>query len=142
MVDTKNLSVVTYICMLMAGMGLILGPFLSWINVGILSASGVQKTGNEALVLTLLGVLGVIAAILALVKGRDMLRWAPFVIGGLASAFSLFFFMALSAHAEELSNEFFSPTLGAGLYICLGSGPLMILGTLGFARPRSAEQEV
>jgi hypothetical protein len=109
---------------------LAIGPFLAWATAGIFSASGLQKTGNEAVALVLLGIIGAMVALVSLVQKRSVLSVIPLIIGLVGLGMSIYYYAALLDDLSGLDNELFTPTLGAGIYVCLVAGVLVIIGAL------------
>jgi hypothetical protein len=67
---------------------LVVGPFMAWATAGIFSASGMQKTGKEAIVIVGLGVIGIVLATLSLANKKSILSAVP-LIAALVSATEL-----------------------------------------------------
>jgi hypothetical protein len=129
-------SVGGHVVTILGCVGLVLGPFLPWATAVIVSASGMQKTGNEALLVTLLGIAGIAVSVISLIQRRDMLRWVLFVVGGISLAFSLYYLIAIRYQLAELSDEILPVSLGVGIYVCIVASIVVIAGALGVALRR------
>ena len=117
---------------------LVVGPFMAWATAGIFSASGMQKTGNEAIVIVVLGVIGIVLAVLSLVSKRSVLSVVPLIAALVSLAMSIFYYVQLREDLSGMDNEFFAAGIGAGIYLCLVGGVLALIGAIvgGFKRKR------
>jgi hypothetical protein len=121
-----------HVLSLIGSLMLAIGPFLPWATIGFLSASGLQKTGNEAMVLTVLGIIGVVVAVTSLITKRILLSLVPLLLGLAGFGLSLYYYLVLRA-------DLFAASLGAGIYVCLIGGVLVFVSAiLSRLRPRSA----
>src|SRR5687768_13622237 len=68
-------SVERQICVMLGALVLLAGPFLPWATLGRLSVSGVEKTDSEALVLSGLGLIAMLVAIVSMGQRRDQAGW-------------------------------------------------------------------
>ena len=66
---------------LIGGGMLAISPFLPWVTLGMISASGLQKTNNEALLLVAAGAIAAITAITSVAQRKPFPRWVPLVTG-------------------------------------------------------------
>jgi len=120
----------TQIAVAIASLLLLIGPFLPWSAAGILSASGLQWTGNEALVLVGLGAIGLGVSAFSLAKKKDHLRFISLYAGVLSLAFSGYFLYATIVHLGESLNDILEIGIGAGLYLCLVASAVFLLAAL------------
>ena len=102
---------------------LIIGPFLPWATVGFMSASGMQKTGNEAIVLTALGVIGVVIAVTSLIIKRSLLSLVPLLVGLVGFGLSVYYYLVLR-------DDPLTASLGAGIYVCLIGGVVILVSAV------------
>ena len=117
---------------------LAIGPFMAWATAGIFSASGMQKTGNEAIVIVVLAIIGIVLAVLSLVSKRSILSIVPLIAVLVCLAMSIFYYVQLREDLSGADNEFFSVGIGAGIYLCLVGGVFALVGSIigGFKRKR------
>ena len=102
---------------------LAIGPFLPWATVGFVSASGVQKTGNEAIILTALGAIGVVIALASLITKRGLLSLIPLLVGLAGLGLSVYYYLVLRDDPLTVS-------LGAGIYVCLVGGVIILVSAM------------
>jgi hypothetical protein len=106
------------------------GPFLPFAQLGVISASGLQKTGNEAFtivgcggILVLLGVFGIIL--------RKRFAFYNFLCGLACIGLTYYYQGALEDQFDSTKSTILgSPSIGAGLYVCYFGGALAIAGGL------------
>jgi drug/metabolite transporter (DMT)-like permease len=112
---------------------LVIGPFLAWLTAGFISASGMQKTGNEALVLVFLGIIGIAVAAISLAQRRDRVKWVAFVVGVVGLIFSIYYYFALRDQLSEINDGLFSASLGVGIYVCIIASVAVLVGAIAVA---------
>ena len=76
------------------------GPFLPWVQAGLLSADGVQKTGGEAYILVGLGLVALLVAGLALGTSSGAAKVGLFIIGIISTAASGYYLFTIQEHIE------------------------------------------
>ena len=108
---------------LIGSLMLAIGPFLSWAEVGFLSVSGVKKTGNEAIVLTAVGVIGVVVAATSLIIKRSLLSLVPLLVGLVGFGLSVYYYLVLR-------DDPLTASLGAGICVCLIGGVLVFVSAV------------
>ena len=108
---------------LIGSLMLVIGPFLPWAKVGFMSGSGVEKTGNEAIVLTALGVIGVVIAVTSLITKRNLLSLVPLLVGLVGLGLSVYDYLVLR-------DDPLTASLGAGIYVCLIGGVVVLVSAL------------
>jgi len=120
---------------LVGGVMLAVGPFLPWAKAGLMSADGMQKTDSEALVLVGLGVVAVVAALVAISQKK---RSIPSVIIGIAGGgLSALYYVQCRNQLDEITTEYLVPSIGYGLYVCiLGSIAILIGGLVAMSKPK------
>lgn len=107
-----------------AGM-LALSPFLPWATLGMISASGMQKTNNEAMLLVVAAVITAIVAIASLAQRRRFARWVSLVMGAGAGGLT---WMYMTQIQEQMAGiRIGSPQLGDGVYVAFGGAALMVV---------------
>jgi len=118
---------------------------LPWATAGVFSASGLQKTGNEALLLVGLGAIGLGIAVFSLARKKDSLRLVPLLVGVLSLAFSAYYLYALRDQLGESSSDILEIGIGAGIYVCLVASIVVLLAALaarfGVEKRRSTARE-
>ena len=105
-----------------------ISPFLPWVTMGILSASGLQKTGNEALVLVGFGLLAALLALLELVRAAETSGLLHLILGGICLALLMYYKSSFQTHLDELEGGLFQVELGSGIYIGMFGAALMVAG--------------
>lgn len=85
------------------------------VTAGVLSASGLQKTGNETIVVSIFGLLG-----------------------GALTAFHTF---QISEHLDSLRGGLLNPQLGIGIYVAFGGAALLFIGALMAPKVPSAKKK-
>ena len=138
-------SLTGHVVNILASLTLVIGPFLPWMTAVIISVSGVQKTNNEALVLTVLGALGIVASVVSLASGRDRFKWAPFVVGAVALALSLYYYVELKHQLSGFNDkggDFLTASLGVGIYLCIVASFVVLVAAFVVAlRPKKTARE-
>lgn len=109
---------------------MIIGPFMSWTTVVHVPFSGLDRTGNEALILVGLGALAIILALTSFVVKRTVLALIPLLVGLAGLAVSIYYYLAMRSDLEDLLPGLFGASLGAGIYICLAGSVLVLVGAL------------
>jgi hypothetical protein len=125
-----ELSIGSQIAIAIASLLLLIGPFLPWATAGVFSASGLQKTGNEALLLVGLGAISLGASAFSLVKKKDSLRIVSLLVGVLSLAFSAYYLYALNDQLRESSRDILEIGIGAGVYVCLVASIVVLLAAV------------
>ena len=108
---------------------LLLSPFLPWASALWVSASGLQKTGNEAIVLVILGVMGVAFSVVSLLLRRRMMA-APLVIGLVGVAFGVWYYVQLRDQLADPDLQDMGAAIGSGIYLCLVGALLAVVGAM------------
>jgi hypothetical protein len=122
---------------------LVIGPFLPWMTVIVfsqLSVSGLQKTNNEALVLVILGIIGVAFAVVSLALKRGKFTWVPFVAGLVSLAMSIWDYVQLRNQLAGLQSTDYSVSLGTGIYLCLVASVVVLIGAVVVAASRKPQR--
>jgi hypothetical protein len=104
---------------------LVIGPFLPWMTAYMfsgISASGLQKTGNEALVLVFLGVVGVAFGVVSVSLKRATLA------GVVGLGMSIRYYVQLRGQLSDPELEDFAVSLGTGIYLCLVASIVVLVG--------------
>jgi hypothetical protein len=122
-----ELSIGSQIAIAIASLLLLIGPFLPWATAGIFSKSGLQWTGNEALLLVGLGAIGLAISAVSLAKKKDSLRFISLYAGVLSLAFSVYYLYALMDQFGESSSDMLEIGIGAGIYLCLVASVVVLL---------------
>jgi hypothetical protein len=122
-----KLSIGSQIVVAIASLLLLIGPFLPWATAGVFSASGLQKTGNEALLLVGLGAIGLAVSAFSLVKQKDSLRFVSLSVGVLGLACSVYYLYALKDQIGESSSGILEVGIGAGIYLCMAASVVVLL---------------
>lgn len=122
---------------LLGGMLLALGVFLPWVSLGKLSANGLEKTDNEALILVGFGALGALMALTALAKKKNVGAWVPLVTGLLGFGVTAFYYSELWSQLAGLGASF-DPMIDSGIYVCMVGALIMLLGGLSAMAARHA----
>ena len=112
------------IALLVAGILLLLGPFLPWISLGYLSASGVEKTGGEAYIIVCLGLIAAIVGGAALSQGRQLPKAAA-AVGVISTTLSVVYAMQIVETTS--SGGMLSPSTDVGLYVTFAGSLVAIL---------------
>lgn len=115
-------------------LGMIVAPFLPWVRLGVLSASGIDKTGGEALLVSVCGALALISVIASFAKGTDRMGWVPFLFSLVGGGLSFFYYSAATTQLSDLQGALLTPTIGSGPYVAIASAGLVFLGVLGTLR--------
>jgi hypothetical protein len=121
-------SVERQICVMLGALVLLAGPFLPWATLGRLSVSGVEKTDSEALVLSGLGLIAMLVAIVSMGQRRDQAGWACGVAGGLGLLLTYHYHEGVSGQLAGLRDGLISPQVGYGLYACFAGCALILMG--------------
>jgi hypothetical protein len=131
-------SVAAHVVALLGGVLMAVGPLLPWATAGLLTASGMQKTGDEAMILIVLGVAGALGPLASLSQRRDLAGWAPMVTGLIGGALTFFYFDRLQTQLS--GNEF--AQIGVGVYVTfLGAGLLVLAPALKTKPPTQSVGE-
>lgn len=115
---------------LVGGGLLMIGPFMPWAKLGIFTASGLDKTGDEALLLCLLGVASIVTSGLSFLRKKDTALWLGFVTGGLGGLASFYYLGLIDQQVQSLRSYLFTPQIGLGLYVALGGSALLLIAAL------------
>jgi uncharacterized membrane protein YjfL (UPF0719 family) len=115
----EGASLGPHVVNLLACLMLVIGPFLPWATAGIFSASGMQKTNNEAIVIMLLGLVGIAVSLVSLLSRRNRFAWVLLVVGAVCLVFSVYYYFALRDQLADVDSEYLSASLGAGIYVCM-----------------------
>jgi hypothetical protein len=110
---------------------LVIGPFLPWMTVYIfsgISASGLQMSGNEALMLVFLGIVGMAVGIVSLALKRAKFVWVPFMVGLVGLGISIWYYVQLHGRLSDPEIEDFAVSLGTGIYLCLVASVVVLVG--------------
>jgi hypothetical protein len=108
---------------------LALGPFLPFVQLGVISASGLQKTGNEAFSLVGCGAGLALLGVFGLILRKRFSFWN--CLCGFGSLGLTFYYQkALEEQLSSAGGTFLgSPSLGSGLYVCyLGAALAIVAG--------------
>lgn len=109
---------------------LAIGPFMAWATAGIFSVSGLQKTGNEAVILVVLGTVGAILTLVSLLNKKSVLSLVTLIAAIVGLAITIYYFVALLDDLSWIENDFFTPGMGGGIYLCLVGGVLALIGAV------------
>jgi len=121
-----ELSIGSQIAIAIASLLLLIGPFLPWTTAGIFSASGLQWTGNEALLLVGLGAIGLGVSAFSLAKKKDRLRFVSLFVGALGLLFSAYYLYATKDQLGEV-GDVLEAGVGPGIYLCLVASIVIVL---------------
>lgn len=91
-----------------------LGPFMPWITLGMLSASGMDKTGSEAVVLVFLGLIAALMGASGL-KGKPVSRGVTVV--GMVAGLLVVYYGTQIFESVSSAPAGFSPSPGIGIYV-------------------------
>jgi hypothetical protein len=135
-------SAVTYHALvLVAGILLAIGPFMPWLSLGMLSASGIQKTGGEAWALVLVGAVAVVAAIVSLATKRPRVHGGLIILAVIGGGLCAYYFNAMGQNLAEVNEKAAAfggeATFGAGMFMCCGGAVLLLLFAIIGALPTS-----
>jgi hypothetical protein len=135
---SSGASIPGQVIILLGCLLLVVGPFLTWMAADMfsVSVSGLEKTGNEALILVGLGVIGIVVAIISLAQKRDAAKWTAFAVGLVGLGFSVYYFFALRDQISENDSGLFDLSLGAGIYLCLAGAVVALIGATVVAAHR------
>jgi hypothetical protein len=133
-------SAVTYHALvLVAGVLLAIGPFLPWLSLGMLSASGIQKTGGEAWALVFVGGVAVVTAIVSLATKRPRVHVGLIVLAVIAGALCAYYFNAIGQNLTEVNESAAAfggeATFGSGLFMSCGGAVLLLIFAIIGALP-------
>jgi hypothetical protein len=128
--SSVKLSISSQIVVAIASLLLLIAPFLPWATAGVFSASGLQETDNEALLLVGLGAIGLAVSAFSLVTKKDSLRFVSLYVGVLGLVFSVYYLDALKDQIGQSSNEILEFGIGAGIYLCLVASIIIVLAAL------------
>lgn len=120
---------------------LVIGPFLAWMTAIAdeqISVSGLQKTDSEAIVLVILGIIGVAFAVVSLALRRRTFTWVPFVVGVVSLGMSIWYYVQLHGQLSDPDLGDISVSLGTGLYLCLVASVVVLIG--GFVAAASRKR--
>ena len=123
-------SLTGHVMNILASLALVIGPFLPWMTAAIISVSGIQKTNNEALVLTVLGALGIVASVVSLATRRDRFKWVAFVVGMVCLALSLYYYVQMKHQLSGFKGEggsLLTASLGVGIYLCIAASFIVLV---------------
>ena len=117
---------------------LIVGPLLSWITGLWLSVSGLQMTGNKALALMMLGMAGVVFAVVSLTLKRQKYLRAQFVVGLAGLGTGIYFALWLRDQVPGWQAALYLHwvSVGAGIYLCIAGGVTVLVGGVVVAASR------
>ncbi len=132
----RGVSLAGQVLVLIGGVGLAIGPFLPFVTAGPMSASGVEKTGNEALILTAFGVFAMIAGLVSLARKQDMMGWVGMLSGGVGALLTTRYYLLLQESLPP-GNDFIRVSIGPGVYLCFIASALIMAGMLSMLRIRS-----
>jgi len=126
----STVSVSGQVFVLIGSFALVIGPFLPWATAGIFSASGLQKTNSEALIICILGVLSGLPAIISLVKKKNVGDWASLICGLIAGGLAVFYYVGLRDTLSGMGGGMLSPSIGSGIYVCFAGTGAIVVGII------------
>lgn len=119
-----------------------IGPLLPWVEAGMVSASGLKKSGGEAVGLMVLGLLAVALLAVGIAQRKKSSGIAVMIVALLAGGWSMIYYKGIGEELERINAEL-GPELqgiasiGAGLYLCLAGAVVLIIGgAVMYAKPR------
>lgn len=127
-VGTARYSAERHVCVMFGALILLAGPFLPWATLGRLSASGVEKTDGEALILSGLGLIAMLVSIVSMGQRRDQAGWACGIAGGFGLLLTYYYYDGLSTQLDGLRDGLLSPQIGYGVYACFAGCALILMG--------------
>lgn len=95
----------------------------------MISASGMQKTGNEAIVLTILGLVGIAISVTSLAERRNRFTWMLPLVGVVGLIFSGYYFFALRDQLSGVGDSILPLSVGAGIYVCIVASIVVLIGS-------------
>lgn len=126
--DAFSLGV--YAAVFLASLCLVFGPFLAWAEAGGLSASGMQKTGHEAVILVLLGVVGIAVAVISVLRREDVFNPGLVFAGLVCLGMSAYYLHDLRGQAAVVSKAGSAAAVGAGVHVCLVASIVVLLSAV------------
>jgi hypothetical protein len=116
---------------ILGGTALALGPFLPWMTVGLLSASGIEKTDGEALLLTAMGTLALVVGFISLGRERCSATWLLALTALAAGGLTVLYQSELNAQTDRLAGHHaLSPRTGVGIYVCFAGVALLLVSVV------------
>jgi len=142
--DVANLTderrtTVAAILGIVAGAILALGPFLPFVRAGLFSASGLEKTGNEAFTIVSGGIIVAILGVFGLLLRKRFAFWN--VLNGAAAA-GLTFYYQRAIEQQLATVQGISVSLGPGLHLCYFGSVLALVAGLMCVQVTRKEAEV
>lgn len=110
----------------LGGLLLAASPLLPWATLGVLSASGLQKTGSEALSLSALGVLGAITPMIVLVTKRQRAGWSSILCGIVGFGLATMWLVAIQEGMPARGT--LAPSVGIGLFVAYAGTLMLVIG--------------
>lgn len=115
------------------------GPFLPWATLGAFSGSGLDKTGSEALIIVVFGVIGMVLGLQAVLQRTYLRAWGAALLAIAGGALAAIYVAQISKQLADLDGPFASAaSLGGGVYATLLGAGLLLLGAMvspGAPRP-------
>jgi hypothetical protein len=109
---------------IIGGILLAISPALPWVTLGRLSMSGLEKTNNEALVLTAFGVLGCLPPLIMLIVRKRRANWGATLCGVVGLGGAAIYFALLSRGARV------SLSVGVGIILAFVGSITLIIGSV------------
>lgn len=124
-----------------AGTFMALGPFLPFAQLGVISASGLQKTGNEAFSIVGAGAIVALLGVFGLILRKRFAFW-NFICGFSCLGLTYYYQQALEDQLRPSESTLLgSPSIGSGLYVCYLGAVLAILAGLTCVEHRRKRQD-
>jgi O-antigen/teichoic acid export membrane protein len=115
---------------ILGGAALLLGPFLPWMTLGRLTASGIEKTDSEALALSAMGLVGALIGIVSLSQKRDQATWALVLVALGGGGLTVYYQSQLRDQIGQFGETRFVPDVGMGIYVCFVGVALLLLSVI------------
>lgn len=118
---------------LLGGLALLVGPLMPWLELlgaTTVSATGIDRTGGEAILMVALGFAVAVSACVSLWRGKDQTMMVPFFLGLTGAVMAFMYYRNLRASIAAVELESYQVAVGQGLYICLAGGLMIASGLI------------
>lgn len=134
--STSTKSLLTNGISLMGTFLMIIGLFMPWARMGLISISGFDKIGETKAIL-LVGILAGLFAIMGLIT-KVNLAFLHVLFGAIGGGLTYWGYSILSAHLAEFTSKLFQPEISSGLWLTASGCAVVLIGGLMGAEKKAA----
>jgi low temperature requirement protein LtrA len=132
-VEDVDLSIAGQLLFLLGGLALLIGPLMPWLELlgaTSISASGLDRTDGEAILVIAFGFAVAVSAGISLWRRKAQTMMVPFFLGLTGAAMTLIYYHNLRSAIASIKLENHEIAVGQGLYLCLAGGLMICVGLI------------